>query len=94
MLHTLSFAGTFARWLALSVEGQASLCIAKRHLTALSDSIHQLDAIDRVEVTCARLILEDENKAELESTLRRYLARLPGAVVNQMCRLGALRTVA
>ena len=94
VLHTLSFAGAFARWLALSVEGRASLSTAKDHLETLSRSIGQLDAIDRVEVTCARLFLDDANKNELEETLRNYLAGLPGAVVNQMCRLGVLRTAA
>jgi DNA-binding SARP family transcriptional activator/tetratricopeptide (TPR) repeat protein len=94
VLHTLSFAGAFARWLALSVDGRASLSAAKCHLEELSRRMSQLDAIDRVEVTCARLILGDANKLELEGTLRSYLAGLPEAVVNQMCRLGVLRTAA
>lgn len=92
-LHTLSFAGAFARWLALSVEGQNNLVASHRVLLALSRSMNQLDAIDRLEVACARLILGDANRLELEGTLRNYLVGLPGAVATQMRRLGVLRTI-
>jgi len=93
-LHTLSFAGAFARWLALSVEGQDNLLATNRVLLNLSASTNQLDAIDRLEVACARLILGDVNRLELEGLLRNNLVALPGAVATQMQRLGVLRTVA
>jgi tetratricopeptide (TPR) repeat protein len=90
VLHALSFAGAFARWLALSSEGQHSGTV-RSMLGDLSRRMDELDTLDRVEVICARLIMGEGRGSDLEILLRKYLAGLPPAVAGQLQRLGVLR---
>jgi tetratricopeptide (TPR) repeat protein len=90
VLHEPAFAGTFARWLALLSKGENDYCAAEYVINTLSAKMTELDAIDRVELTCARLMLGWPNSLELEDQLRVYLADLPPAVAAQLMRLGAI----
>ena len=92
VLHAPSFAGPFARWLALVSLRQQWDFDGRELLKGLFSRIHELDMLDRVELICGRLILGDESRLQLEDQLRTYLADLPLAVTTQLQRLGALRT--
>jgi hypothetical protein len=90
-LHATSFAGAFARWLALvSVHDERSSGSC-RVLDDLLSGIDELDMLDRVELICGRLILGDRSRSQLEELLRKYLISLPSAVSSQLQRLGVLR---
>jgi hypothetical protein len=91
VLHAHSFAGPFARWLALTGKEQGTSHTVSI-IDDLSHRLGELDTLDRVEVMCARLMLSQQGREELESLLREYLASLPPAVVGQLRRLGALKT--
>jgi hypothetical protein len=53
----------------------------------------EYDAIDRVEITCARLIARTPRRTgeDLGSILAQQLSELPAAIANQLEKLGALR---
>jgi tetratricopeptide (TPR) repeat protein len=90
-LHSTSFAGAFARWLALvSVQDRTASesCIVLDELLSRQE---EFDSLDRVEVVCGRLILEKRSRPDLEDLLQKYLVGLPYAVTSQLQRLGVLR---
>ena len=93
VLRAPSFAGAFARWLALVSEREGALDTTRSILDELGCKLDDFDAIDRVEITCARLIAGSPAVAGdcLRSVLTRQLAELSPAVVTQLDRLGALR---
>ena len=91
VLYAPSFAGAFARWLALASLREESGQESRRLLKDLFSRLDGLDMLDRVELICGRLILGDETRSELEDLLRRYLMNLPPAVSTQLQRLGVLR---
>jgi DNA-binding SARP family transcriptional activator len=89
ILHAPSFAGPFARWLALCSDGKDR----PEHLQVLnelSSRMDELDLLDRAEVLCARRILGEGRAVETEDLLRSTLASLPPAVAGQLRRLGVL----
>jgi tetratricopeptide (TPR) repeat protein len=90
-LHAPSFAGAFARWLALVSVHDDLTSESCRVLDDLSSRTDEFDMLDRVEIICGRLILGDRNRSHLEDLLRSYLIRLPPAVSSQLQRLGVLR---
>lgn len=90
VLYSLSFAGSYARWLALSSELQERGSVAPI-LADLATRMTELDTIDRAEVMCSRLILGVGTREELEDTLSRVLVDLPPAVAVQLGRLGLLK---
>jgi tetratricopeptide (TPR) repeat protein len=86
-LHSPSFAGPFARWVAMTGEDRnhtESLSV----LYELSGRLCELDSLDRVEILLARRILGEPRSAEMEKLLRQNLAGLPPAVAVQLRRLG------
>jgi tetratricopeptide (TPR) repeat protein len=93
VLHAPSFAGVFARWLALVSERDGTLETIRSILEDLGQKLDDFDAIDRVEITCARLIASSSvvAVARLQSELAGQLVELSPAVVTQLDRLGALR---
>jgi hypothetical protein len=92
VLHTPSFAGAFSRWLGMIAEEERDFHVAKNFLDGLSTKMSELDALDRVEVTCARLLVTDGNASESREALLRYLAALPPAIAIQLRCLGVLRS--
>jgi predicted ATPase len=93
VLRAPSFAGAFARWLALVAEREGTLKRIEPTLDELWGKLEGFDAVDRAEITCARLIAStsDTAKDELQRILSGQLADLPPAIVVQLGRLGALR---
>lgn len=93
ILRAPSFAGAFARWLALVSEKEGTLDATRSILEDLGRKLDVFDALDRAEITCARLIASGSVVVadKLQSELARQLAGLPSAVVSQLGRLGALR---
>jgi hypothetical protein len=89
VLHATSFAGPFARWLALCSDGRDPAELLPI-LNELSCRINELDLLDRVEVLCAKQILGEARWFEAEDLLRSTLASLPPAVAGQLRRLGVL----
>ena len=89
VLHAPSFAGPFARWLALCADGKDPPELLPV-LDELSSRMDELDLLDRVEVLCARRILGEASRVEIEDLLRSTLASLPPAVAGQLRRLGVL----
>lgn len=95
ILRAPSFAGVFARWLALVSEREGTLDTTRAILDALGHKLDEFDALDRVEITCARLIANNSVVAtgNLQSELAGQLAELSPAIVTQLDRLGVLRVV-
>ncbi|HEV8717806.1 MAG TPA: tetratricopeptide repeat protein, partial [Candidatus Binatia bacterium] len=93
VLRAASFAGAFARWLALVSEREGTLPTIRPILEDLGRKLDAFDALDRVEITCARLIASGSVviAGNLQSELAAQLAELSPAVVTQLGRLGALR---
>ena len=94
-LHAHSFAGVFARWLALVSREEGALNGARVILDELGNRPSDFDAVDRAEIACARLIVYQSHRyeTELRDLLAEHLADLPPAVVTHLNRLGALEIV-
>jgi tetratricopeptide (TPR) repeat protein len=92
-LLTPAFAGAYARWVALVAESQGDLRGARDILEVLVRRYDSFDAMDRAEITCARLVVVQGGieSANLQLTLTESLARLPSPVATQLRRLGILR---
>jgi hypothetical protein len=90
VLHSASFAGAFARWLALTSQQEEIECATRPILDGLEAKLEDLDTIDRVEVLCAQLLVQGAKDAERKFHLQRYLAGLSPAVASQLTRLGVL----
>jgi hypothetical protein len=90
-LYAPSFAGPFARWLALTSE-EGSRAKFLSILSDLSGRLSELDSLDRVEILLARQLLGESRSVEVEDILRQNLARLPPAVAIQLRRLGAVQS--
>ena len=90
VLHSPSFAGAFARWLALTCDANDRAVVVPI-LNDLSARMGELDALDRVDVMCARLVLGEPESSGVGTTLRAQLAGLPPAVTHQLQRLGMLQ---
>jgi tetratricopeptide (TPR) repeat protein len=93
VLHAASFAGAFARWLALVARDEGALHTIRPVLDELGSNPSDYDAVDRAEITCARLIAHgsEDDEDDLSRLLTKDLTKLPPAVVTHLARLGALR---
>ena len=93
ILRAPSFAGAFARWLALVAEKEGTLDEIHDHLDELERKLENFDAMDRVEITCAKLIANKSglDAGRLQGVLAGQLAELSPAVVTQLDRLCVLR---
>jgi hypothetical protein len=93
VLYSSFFAGIFARWLALTSIGSLTEPDAKAQITRMIQELEKFDALDQVEILCARNILGCESQSVLEEStriIRNKLADLPPAITNQLARLGVL----
>lgn len=92
-LHDRGFAGMYARWLATIADGPAELAIADREIAYLEGNLEALDALDQVEVTCARRIVLRKNgttNPDVEQRIQDLLTILPRAIQDQLGIVGAL----
>jgi tetratricopeptide (TPR) repeat protein len=90
VLHAPSFAGSFARWLAIVSAVDGTRDASLRVLADLYSRLEELDTLDRVEVVCAQLIVGAQDKTSLQNLLIGHLAALPPSVSVQLRRLGAI----
>ncbi len=91
-LHSVSFAGAFARWLAHLAVNHGKSDHALEVLRPIESELDQLDALDQLEVLCARgLLTRDPAQIEVSAqAIARKIAELPLAVSEQLYRLGVL----
>jgi len=90
LLHSAFFAGPFARWVALSAKGTEDRTSARAQLTQMVEQLHAYDAIDQVEILCAERILQDGLQHNSRILIEAKLTQLPGAVRDQLIRLGMM----
>jgi type II secretory pathway predicted ATPase ExeA/tetratricopeptide (TPR) repeat protein len=92
-LHSAFFAGPFARWLALNSLAIQNPGVAELQLTAMLKHLDGYDAMDQVELLCARRILRVPSRLHLyddNDLIDAKLAQLPKAVREQLTRLRML----
>jgi tetratricopeptide (TPR) repeat protein len=93
VLHSESFAGPFARWIALIGVTQPESAVFREKLLELAEGVDNLDAIDQVEVLAAAAYLAFHLGLAWETYQQGMNARLktlPRAVEDQLGRLGIL----
>jgi tetratricopeptide (TPR) repeat protein len=92
-LHATSLAGSFARWLALIGETQPGVQIAAASIDQLYGKLDRFDALDQVEIVCARNLcpLVHQNQERRGVEIEERMRRLPAAVGEQLRRLGMIR---
>ncbi|MFL5493618.1 MAG: ATP-binding protein [Gemmatimonadales bacterium] len=91
-LESPSFAGVFARWVALTSHVGDGRARAKRIVADLLGNLESYDPLDQAEILCASVYLGlalDQGGATL-SVLESKLDRLPPAVRRQLACLGVL----
>lgn len=84
-----SFAGPFARWVALTTERTSNPAAASEIINRLADRIFDYDALDQVEILCAKhYVTSHLNRVswELPSELREKLEGLTPAIRVQLGR--------
>ncbi len=92
-LHSTSYAGPYARWIALVSLSLGHRGEAVPRIEALLDRLEGYDCIDRAEILCAAIALGVDwggKGHELTDAVRGMLSRLPTAVSDQLDRLGVL----
>ena len=94
LLHATSFAGAYARWLAMISATKGRVDAVTREIDTLRDQLHLYDALDQVEILCACEIGRDTSvPAPDRSGLTVRLSKLPPSVVDQLRRLGMARAI-
>ncbi len=93
--HLLStaFAGPFARWVALTHQGESDPSGAYALLRGLLTNIEQYDAIDQAEILAAARMLQSENDPannEIEKQLAERLLALPQAARAYLACFGGI----
>jgi DNA-binding SARP family transcriptional activator/tetratricopeptide (TPR) repeat protein len=88
--YSASFAGLFARWLALASESLEEKKSAVTWMESTLSRLERYEAIDKVEILCACLHMGIGNVA-IRQMLEERLALLPRATTDQLQRLGFLR---
>jgi hypothetical protein len=92
-LHSNAYAGPFARWIAV-LSGTRPISDAKERIEALFEAIDNYDALDRVEIAAARLLVLRSGgrvKATMNrdrQRLRELCLKLPPAALAQLSLLG------
>jgi DNA-binding SARP family transcriptional activator/type II secretory pathway predicted ATPase ExeA len=92
-LHNWGFAGAFARWLAITSKDTCFEDVGRSQIRHLADELEKFDAVDRVEILCARLLLEYEPgnpPSDLVGEIKERLSKLPHAITEQLFRLELL----
>jgi hypothetical protein len=93
-LHSASFAGLFARWLAVTARTPEERHSARLYLDSIISNLDRHDALDQVEILCACVHIEAGRfggDVEMRRILKAKLAKLPLAITDQLIRLGLLR---
>jgi DNA-binding SARP family transcriptional activator/tetratricopeptide (TPR) repeat protein/type II secretory pathway predicted ATPase ExeA len=93
VLHSAFFAGPFSRWIALTSLVRHSVCEAEIALAAMLTHLERYDAMDQVELLCARRVLRVQSRLYQEddkNLIEAKLTRLPEAVREQLTRLRVL----
>ena len=85
----VSYAGSFARWIALLYKRTCDEELATERLRRMISEVENYDAIDRVEILSAFAWLT-EQKHQLRPRIDEGLAGLPLAVSDQLASLGML----
>jgi tetratricopeptide (TPR) repeat protein len=92
-LHVDFCAGPYARWVARGATSPVDLADAYSKIDSLTSSIENYDAIDQADILNARCWLDSRtghlSDQQLQAMLAR-LERLPGAVGDQLRRMGML----
>jgi hypothetical protein len=90
---TNGYAGIVARWMARTSIEMGTELAARQAVQRLCVDIESHDLIDQAEIICARLSLEascGQSWTPGRAMLAERLSRLPGAVEDQLRRLGAV----
>jgi tetratricopeptide (TPR) repeat protein len=90
-LHSASFAGPFARWLAMTSTAQEERQVARVCLDSIVSNLDRHDALDQVEILSACVHLEMRRcggTSEMRMVLKEKLAQLPYPITDQLVRLG------
>lgn len=94
-LHSASFAGLFARWLAMTSSGPEERRAAGVCLDSIVSNLDRHDALDQVEILCACVHFEARRSCgslEMRMVLKEKLTQLPFPITDQLVRLGFLRS--
>jgi DNA-binding SARP family transcriptional activator len=90
VLESSFFAGPFCRWLALSSEAPQEVIDGRICIQGMLQDLDKFDALDRVEVLCASMILAHNGQStdERRRILTKKLAELPDVTTKHLIRLG------
>ena len=92
-LHSNGYAGPFARWIAV-LSRTRPITDAEQRVEALAEAIEKYDALDRVEIAAARLLIlrtgtrGNSSMNRDRQRLRDLCLKLPPAALAQISRLG------
>jgi len=87
-LEASSFAGAFARWVALTHAGVHANCRAEAALRELENHLEEFDALDQAEILCANAHFRMPSTSGYEARITAKLRHLPASVATQLYRLG------
>jgi DNA-binding SARP family transcriptional activator/tetratricopeptide (TPR) repeat protein len=96
ILHSLGWAGRFARWVAMIGIADNRKQEAAKQLDAIVTDFDRYDALDRVEIAGAYLLLNGPKGRDagwLRESAITLLSSMPPAVSEQLDRLGILSTL-
>jgi tetratricopeptide (TPR) repeat protein len=90
-LHSTAYAGPYARWIAV-LAGVRPVADAEARIEALFEAIDTYDALDRVEIAAARLLIRNGIGGKVNfrerQRLRELCLRIPPAALAQLSLLG------
>jgi len=89
-LEANAFAGSFARWLAMTCVNGGAALRAGEILNELEENLEQFDEMDQLEILCANARLRHEARMGHSSRIEEKLKNLPACTSNQMRTLGML----
>ena len=90
-LHSASFAGLFARWLAIASITRMEKCAAGACLDSIMSNLDRYDVLDQAEIVCACLhlgVTQSGERLNLRRILAERLGRLPIPLADQLARFG------
>jgi DNA-binding SARP family transcriptional activator/tetratricopeptide (TPR) repeat protein len=90
-LEASAFAGSFARWVAITCGRDRTVVRAGEILAELEENLEQFDEIDQLEILCANAHLRPKVGMDWESRITDKLKRLPACTQNHLRALGMLQ---
>jgi DNA-binding SARP family transcriptional activator/tetratricopeptide (TPR) repeat protein len=88
-LEANAFAGSFARWLAVTCSGDGNAGRAREILNDLAENLEQFDELDQLEILCANAQMRPEaRRSWLQEQIAEKLEKLPSCTSSQMRALG------